>query len=402
MVERMAVGADTDTQAGQGVTPSRLRNHNERAMLTKLREHGALASAELARILNVSAQTASVITRALEKDGLILKGQPVKGKVGKPQVPVALHPDGAFAFGVQIGRRGADLILMDLAGNTRQHDRISYKYPAPAIIEDFVRDRVASACKDMSDESRRRIVGLGIATPFELWNWLEALGAPAAEADLWRDYDFSGRLGPATGLRVTVANDANMACNGELVFGAGRAHRDFVYIYVGAFVGGGIALNGQLFHGAHGNAGAIGSIPVGPVEEPDHQLIHHASLYTLEKTISDKLGRPVNLRIETEHWADAPVDVATWIDSTGRALAKAAITVNAVLDIDTVVLDGGFPPEIRSRVAERMTSAMADIDQQGLNPMTVQEGALGRRAGAMGAAFQPLLSAHFLEGSQLL
>lgn len=371
-------------------------------MLTKLREQGPLASAELARVLNVSAQTASVITRALEKDGMILKGEPVKGKVGKPQIPVALHPDGAFAFGLQIGRRGADLILMDLAGNTRRHERIGYKYPSPDILENFVARGVAEACDDLDDDARARIVGLGIATPFELWNWLEALGAPVEEAEKWRAVNLEETYSRLTGLRVTVANDASMACNGELVFGAGRAHRDFAYLYVGAFVGGGIALGGQVYHGARWNAGAFGSMPVGAVEDPDHQLIHHASLYRLEKTLEAKLGRPINLRTETDHWNTAPGEVSEWIAGTGKALGKAAVAINAVLDIDTVVLDGGFPPAIRSRLAARMTETMAQIDQQGLFPMTVTEGELGRRAGAMGAAFQPLLSAHFLEGSQLV
>lgn len=382
------------------VTPSRLRDQNERAVLSAVRARGALAGAELARLLNISAQTASVITRSLEKEGLLVKGQPIKGKVGKPQMPVALRADGSFAFGLQIGRRGADMILMDLAGNVRRHERIGYKYPVPDVIEAFVRTQIEAALEELGPERATHVVGIGIATPFELWNWLEALGAPESDATLWKDYDFATAFAAFTDIRVIVANDANMACNGELVFGASRALQDFIYLYVGAFIGGGFTLNGQVYHGARGNAGAFGSIPIGPVEDPNHQLIHHASIYRLEQAIGRKHGRPVNLRTETDFWTTEPELVDAWIEDTATALAKAAIAISAVLDVETIILDGGFPDAIRTRVCNATSIALEKIDQQGIHQVKIVEGTLGRSAGAMGAAFEPLLSAHFLEGSQ--
>ena len=64
----------------------------------------------------------------------------MRGKVGKPKVPMALNPDGVYSFGLKIGRRSAELILMDFVGSVRATKREAYKYPTPDGIRRFVRE----------------------------------------------------------------------------------------------------------------------------------------------------------------------------------------------------------------------------------------------------------------------
>ncbi|SPF78216.1 ROK family transcriptional regulator [Pseudoprimorskyibacter insulae] len=383
------------------VTSSKLRNHNERAFLTSLRTQGPLSGAELAKAIGVSAQTASVLTRALEAENLIVKEAPVKGKVGKPQVPIALNPDGAFALGLRFGRRGADLILLDLLGQPRARFDVSYRYPSPKRLEAFVRDGLRMVADVIGPEKAARITGIGVGAPFELWNWIDALGASRQEAEAWRGYSFETAFAEFTDLPVFVANDINMACNGELLFGVGATLSDFGYLYVGSFVGGGLVLNGQVFQGARGNAGAFGSIPIGDVARPEHQLIHQASTYRLERLLSDNMNRDVNLREDPNGWNGCAETVEGWIADTAQALAIASVSVCAILDLPAVVIDGGLPPAVRTRLVLATRAAVARIDRQGIYDFEIIEGILGREAGALGAAFQPLLSAHFLEGSAL-
>ena len=66
----------------------------------------------------------------------------------------------------------------------------------------------------------------------------------------------TGRLEAATGLPVVVENDGNIAAWGEYRFGAGRGTADLVLVTVGTGIGGGIVINGGLFRGSHGVAGA--------------------------------------------------------------------------------------------------------------------------------------------------
>lgn len=394
------VGPRREARNRAGTTLSRVRDHNERAILTLLRERGGVAGAEIARALGVSAQTASVILRALEEQRLVIRDAPVKGKVGKPQIPFRLNPDGAFSLGLRIGRRSGDLLLIDLVGAVRAETSLPYPYPTPGGVEDFVAE-AAPGLYEAAGVQAAEVEGLGIAAPFELWNWLDALGAPKAEAERWRDYDIAAGLGRVSGQDVHLANDVNMACNAESLFGTGQALKDFAYFYIGSFVGGGLVLNGQVFHGGRGNAGAFGSIPVAGSGMSARQLIHSASLYTLEHRIAGHLEKPVNLRAEPHLFETQDRLSKAWQLEAAKALAQAVSAVVAVLDIEDIVLDGAFPAPVRDALIADLRAALDNVDQQGLNAFRLTPGQLGHRAGARGAAYEPLMRSYFLEGRPL-
>lgn len=61
---------------------------------------------------------------------------------------------------------------------------------------------------------------------------------------------------------VAVANDLEIAAEGELRFGAGKDHDDFVCVFCGTGVGGAIMRDGERFRGAAGTAGELGHITV--------------------------------------------------------------------------------------------------------------------------------------------
>jgi glucokinase len=53
----------------------------------------------------------------------------------------------------------------------------------------------------------------------------------------------------ALGARVAVENDANIACLGEAVRGAGRGQDPVFYVTMGSGVGGGLVVGGRIYHG---------------------------------------------------------------------------------------------------------------------------------------------------------
>ena len=64
-------------------------------------------------------------------------------------------------------------------------------------------------------------------------------------------------LSEAAGLPVTLGNDADLAAVGEASFGAGRHHRDVVYVTISTGVGAGVVVNRSLVRGQH-SGGEIG------------------------------------------------------------------------------------------------------------------------------------------------
>ncbi len=125
-----------------GANQTRVRAHNERLVMSLVRRHGGLSKAEIARRSGLSAQTVSVIMRGLEGDDLLIRGEPVRGRVGQPSVPMMLNPDAVYSFGVKIGRRSADLVLMDFVGTIRLNLHQPYPYPDPDAILAFILDGI--------------------------------------------------------------------------------------------------------------------------------------------------------------------------------------------------------------------------------------------------------------------
>jgi glucokinase len=70
------------------------------------------------------------------------------------------------------------------------------------------------------------------------------------------------------GVRALLTNDANAAALGEMLFGAARGMRDFIFITLGTGVGSGIVVNGALVYGHDGLAGEIGHVIVEPAGRP--------------------------------------------------------------------------------------------------------------------------------------
>ncbi len=224
----------------RGTNQSGVRLYNERLALSLIRRHGSLAKAEIARLTGLSAQTISVIMRQLEADGLVLKEAPQRGKIGQPSVPFSLNPDGAYFLGLKIGRRSSDLVLLDFLGRPLKSLHEPFAYPTPSGTLEFSERAIAALVDSLPRRSRSRISGIGIAAPFELWNWEEQIGAPRAVLDGWRNFDIRQEIARLCDWPVYFCNDATAACGAELVLGNPAQALDFLYFFIGSFVGGGV------------------------------------------------------------------------------------------------------------------------------------------------------------------
>ena len=104
----------------------------------------------------------------MEKDGLLKKEKLVKGKVGQPSIPITLNPNGAFSLGLRIGRRSADLTLMNFLGQLRKQKLVKYDYPTPSKIVSFVINEFPGLLSSINKEEQQRLIGLGIGKPYQL------------------------------------------------------------------------------------------------------------------------------------------------------------------------------------------------------------------------------------------
>lgn len=387
-------GADAVPLRPHGSSQGGVRQYNERVVLQAIRQHGAIAGADLARLTRLTAQTVSLITKRLLDDGLLLKGEPVRGKVGQPSVPLALDPDGAYAIGIKVGRRSMDMLLLDFAGQVRQRATLRYVFPDPDTLLPEIRQRVKAFRSALPAARRERLQGIGIAAPLSLGGWHQLLDVDPSVADKWNHVDLSERVERATGLPVHFLKDTAAACVAELVAGMGRHVRSFLYVFVDTFIGGGLVIDSHLRSGLHGNAGAVGSLALrrgapGEGGSPE-QLLSVASLVNLEV-----LYRQAGL--DPAAAADDRALQDPWLPHTGRWLREASpaigLAINnaaCLLDLDGVIIDGSFARPLLAALLQQVDEALAAYDWQGVSRPPLRAGTIGSDARALGGALLPL------------
>ncbi|HHC30274.1 MAG TPA: ROK family protein, partial [Rhodobacterales bacterium] len=186
-------------------------------------------------------------------------------------------------------------------------------------------------------------------------------------------------------------------CSAELVFGTGERPPDFVHLFVGFFIGGGIVLNNSLFVGSNGNAGAFGPLPVATRGERVTQLIDVASLASLERAVIEAGGNPGMIWESSAAWTVPPDLVAEWTAEAAKGLAWAIVTAASVIDVSCAVIDGWLPAEVRADLIQQTRDALADFDFTGLDPVRVEAGTIGAEARSLGAASLPLSERFLLD-----
>jgi predicted NBD/HSP70 family sugar kinase len=386
----------------RGSNQAGMRAHNERLVLSLVRQHGALAKSDIARMTGLSAQTVSVIMRALESDGLLGRGDPVRGRIGQPSVPMHLAADGAYFLGLKIGRRSADLVLVDFTGHIRASRRRVYRYPTPDAVLAFLAAALPAVTAMLPPAQQPRIGGIGVAMPFQLWSWTDHLGAPQSEMDAWRDRDIQAEIAAAAGLPTFIQNDATAACGAELVFGTGERPRDFLYFYFGYFIGGGLVLNGQLFTGRTGNAAGVGPMPVPGPDGRMRRLLTVASLSTLAAAMEAAGENPDPLWEQPDRWSVSAPVLVDWIEKAADGLASAILGATALLELDAVLIDGWMPAAVRRQITLATQGAFARLDLAGISPPAIREGSIGPQARTLGAAAVPLSQRYLLDPSAVL
>ncbi len=361
------------------------RSANERDILTLIRQRSSLPKAEIAQLTGLSAQSATVIIKKLEADGLVRRLKPIKGGVGQPKVPFGLNENGAFGIGLKVGRRSFDMTLLDLKGNVRATLHEKFAYPTVSNLLTFAKRAFNVLIKNLDTDQQRLIRGLGVAMPFEIWSWAEEAGAPKNELEEWRGFNPQAALEDLLSLPVFIKNDAGAACSAEMSFGNSQNYNSFLYIFVGTFLGGGLVLNNQLVNGKTGNAGAIGSLPFynGSTQS---QLITQSSLYLLERKLNDAGHNGQHIYESPSHWSCDTHSIEDWLSETARGLAFATQCAMSLLDLDGVIIDGAIPDDVKNALVAHTQTAMETLDMRGLAQVHISEGLVGRKAQSIGSA----------------
>ena len=182
----------------------------------------------------------------------------------------------------------------------------------------------------------------------------------------------------------------------EHLIGRGNEFSDFAYIFIGAFIGGGLVLNSKVFSGRTGNAAAFGPMPVPDGNGGTTELLNVASLHVLEKSLSDAGIDPLLLREHIDDWGRYEDHVGPWIETTSHSLAIAAATIASVVEVEVILVDGAMPAAVCERLTAATEKALAASKLTVVVNPVIEQARVGRRARSLGAALLPIHARYFL------
>jgi glucokinase len=157
-----------------------------------------------------------------------------------------------LALGVDLGGTKVETALVDASGKIISSHRYSTNPEKGAlrIIDDVV--ACVEKCLDKGEEDAQAL-GIGVAAQ------VDHSGVVLSSPNLgWQNVPLREKLEEKLKLPVVVINDVRAASWGEWHFGAGKGIDDFVVIFVGTGIGGGVVSGGRMLEGCSNTAGEIG------------------------------------------------------------------------------------------------------------------------------------------------
>ena len=166
-----------------------------------------------------------------------------------------------YLVGVDIG--GTNIVVGTVAEDGSAVHGVRQAPTLPAEGPQAVLGRIARLVQASIAEtektagvSRDKVVGVGIGSPGPLDR---ERGLVLLTPNLgWRDLPLRDLVSEAVGLPASLDNDANCAVYGEWWIGAARGAKFVVGLTIGTGIGGGIVLDGKLYHGTSDVAGEVG------------------------------------------------------------------------------------------------------------------------------------------------
>lgn len=386
---------DAFDAGGRGLQHQGLRRANERAVLTVIGFNAGVSNADIARLSGLAPQTVSAILTDLDGLGLIARGEVLRGRRGQPATPISLHPEGAFAIGIEIGWRHLDVLLLNLHGQVLARRHSAHVFPDAATIVDDIGTMMDQVLASLPDGRRARLTDIGVALPTNIAANLGLVDAPPGQRELWQQLDIAAELSRRSGIAVTLFNDGNAACWAELIAFPRPRPADFIYFLIGRYIAAGIVGEGTLWEGPTDNSANLGSMLVTGAD--GHPQVAHfiASVTALESRLVAAGFRVDSSDPANWPWSDFGPVLELWLADSARALARVVFNTTTVIESGLVVLDSILPPAIVSQLVPRLEAELRLLPITSYAPPQVLPGHLGALAPAIGGAELTLYRRYF-------
>ena len=382
---------------------SNIRDINRRIVLNYVRDRGPISRAEIARQTALQRSTVSTLVDSLIIEGLIEEMGMGHSTGGRCPTLYKLNTEGAAALGIDIAPTRTTIATSNLAGCVLER----VVFDTDPDFEKTIARATDAACK-LLEQSTGRIDGIGISLP--------GLVDPSNGRLLyipyfnWRDLDIGQRIASATGMDVTIDNDANAAALAELWFGQPEVSeaRDFIMVFIAEGVGTGIIFDRQIYRGRDGAGGEFGHMIIG---ERATVPCSCGSYNCWEAFASGRAAIARYLEVNGKTEEAGEMNFAQLIDLalSGDEAAKAVLSETAYyLGVGISNLIIGFSPDVIivggaitrawTLVSNKLSETVERSMRRNLQPVRIIASTIGDHASLMGA-LSLVLAKRFASGA---
>ncbi|UWZ34117.1 ROK family transcriptional regulator [Dactylosporangium roseum] len=407
-----------------GTNLPKVGQYNRAVVLDQIQLADGISRVEIAELTGLTPQTVSGIVRRLIDEGIVREDGAAVSSVGKPRTLLRVNADAGRAVGLHFDPIQLACVVVDLFGRPL----VIAQRPTPPDADPA---RITAAMAELVDEvlasagvTRDRVLGLGLAAPGPIDQAQGMLVAPP-QLHNWARVPLKQMLAEATGLPVTLDNDATAAAIGERWAGAGRGVANFAYFFLGTGVGGGLVLGHQVHRGGSMNAAEFGHTSVQPAGPPcycgnpgclESLISPAATVAEVRRRLAagdgagSELGRlfrdnPAAVDHGVIRLAAASDDrlAAEVIDTAAERLATVVVNVVNIVDVDLVVLGGHSIRHVEARFQRVVERALATRPlARGIRTVPVALSPLGPDAAVVGSAALVLHATYSPRVSELL
>lgn len=362
------------------------RQTNEQSVLETLYHHGPLTRVELAQRLALSQPTVNSLVSDLEAVDLLYATGKVEGRRGRAPSVYAVNSSAGHIVGVDVGGTRIASAVSNLIGEELERRRDATNTDsAEALLEQIVTIARALINKAEIPWSAVQVVTVGLPATVDPDSGRVGLGSNLPS---FGDLDVAAELESLLGTKVRLDNDVNLAAIGERWRGAAVGIDDFAFVSIGAGIGVGLILDGDVWLGRSGAAGEIAWLPIGgdPFDADANakgalgEAVAGRGVVRRYQGLLPSAPEAITAEGIFDLAAEGDAEALQVVDAEARLVAMAVAAITTVVEPSLVVLGGGIGA--KPLLLEPVRTHLARIVPR---PPSLASSALGDEAGLVGA-----------------
>jgi glucokinase len=159
-----------------------------------------------------------------------------------------------ICLGLEIGGTKLQIVVGDASAKILDRRRLGVDREQGSV---GIRRQIESEMAALIPRWQPAAIGVGFGGPVD---WRTGRICKSHQIEGWSEFDLGAWLAALTHRPVRVENDANSAALGEALHGAGRGFNPVFYVTLGSGVGGGLVVDGGIYHGAKPGEAEIGHV----------------------------------------------------------------------------------------------------------------------------------------------